>query len=185
MDRRRALLGGGKKEIFVFKEGEGFVFGQYVLYSTRNSEVLNDYIKLGGRPWGNSHDDDSSHGMIIGAKTFTNNSSSWYAAGSGFDVLNYKTLKIEIAIKGGNYAHVGYCEDQRIYSGWLHHNDNTFNKYNISDLYKGGTYTTVSGTARRIVSFDISNETNIIIAMLSPIAYTSSYYAEIYNIWFE
>jgi hypothetical protein len=186
MDRRRALLTGGKKQVFVFKEGEGLVFGDYIAKGgTPYNYISNDFIHLGGRAYGSSHDDDRSYGTIIGEKAFVNDSSSWYAEGSAFDVSNYKTLKFEIAIKGGNYAHVGYCEDQRIYTGWLEHSGNIFNEYRISDLYYRGAYTTVSGTARQIVSFDISNETNIIIAMLSPFAYASYYYAEIYNIWFE
>lgn len=188
MNRRRLLM--GTNRTYVFKEGEGLVFGKYVLYSDYNAEVGTDYIKLGGRAWGAlTHDDDASHGMIIGAKAFKydadNVYGTWYEDGSAFDFSEYKTLNFEFALTSGNYGYVGYCEDQRISRSWLDHDDNEFNGYDIADLYRGGAYKTISGTARQTVSFDISEKTSGIIAMLSPIAYTNAYYAQIFNIWFE
>lgn len=187
MNRRRRMMFGTNKT-YVFKEGEGLVFGKYVLYSDYNTEVGTDYIKLAGRAWSAStEDDDASQGMIIGAKTFKEDYSGWYAEGSAFDFSEYKTLNFEFALttNNSNYGYVGYCEDQRISRSWLYHNDNAFNGYDIRELYSGGAYKTISGTARQIVSFDISEKTEGIIAMLSPIAYTNSYYAKIFNIWLE
>ena len=186
MDIRRRMMMYTTRKTFVFKEGEGLVFGDYALYSEYNTEVGTDYIKLCGRAWGTTtHDDDASHGMIIGRKAFAEEYSGWYEDGSAFDFSEYKTLNFEFALTSGNYGYVGYCEDQRISNHWLHHEDNEFNESGIRDLYRGGEYKTIAGTTRQIVSFDISKETNGIIAMLSPIAYTNAYYAIIYNIWFE
>ena len=187
MNRRRRMMMSGKK-VYVFKEGEGLVLGEYALYSDYETEVGSDYIKLCGRAWGTgSHDDDASHGMIIGAKAFEEDASGWYAKGSAFDFSEYKTLNFEFALTTDNSNHgiVGYCEDQRIYNSWLNNTDNEFNEYKIQDLYKGGKYKAISGTERQRVSFDISEETTGIIAMLSPIAYTNNHYAKIYNIWLE
>jgi hypothetical protein len=179
----------GTNRTYVFKEGEGFVFGKYVLYSDYNAKVEADYITLAGRAWSAStEDDDSSQGMIIGAKAFNSDYDDWwYEKGSAFDFSEYKTLNFEFALTTGNsnYGIVGYCEDQRISRSWLYHNDNAFNGYDIRELYRGGAYERISGTARQTVSFDISGKTSGIIAMLSPIAYSNAHYAKIFNIWLE
>ena len=177
----------GRKRTYVFKEGEGFVSGKYALY-IEYTEVNKDYIKLSGHAWGTgSHDDDAAYGMIIGAKTFKEDYSGWYAEGSAFDFSKYKTLNFEFELTTdiGNHGYVGYCEDQRIYSYWLRQDDNEFNEGQIKELYNGGEYKAISGTERQRVSFDISEKTEGIIAMLSPIAYTNNHYAKIYNIWLE
>ena len=185
MNRRRMMM--GHKRTYVFKEGEGLVFGKYALYSDYNTEVNDDYIKLCGRSWGTSNDDDASHGMIIGAKEFKKNAYGMYVAGSAFDFSKYKTLNFEFALTtlNSNFGYVGYCEDQEISPSWLEHGDNRFDQSKIRELYKGGKYETIAGTARQIVSIDISEETNGIIAMLSPIAPINYHFAKIYNIWFE
>ena len=93
MDRRRMMM--GRKRTYIFKEGEGLVFGDYALYFDY-PEVYNDYIKLSGAAFGaSSHDDDSSYGMIIGEKAFKEGYSGWYAEGSAFDFSKYKTLNFE------------------------------------------------------------------------------------------
>lgn len=185
MDRRRMMM--GRKRTYIFKEGEGLVLGEYALYSDYGTEVGSDYIKLLGRSWSSGHEDDASHGMIIGAKAFEEDASGWYAKGSAFDFSKYKTLNFEFALTtdNGNHGIVGYCEDQRIFSNWLNNDDNAFDEYSIRDLYNGGKYKAISGTARQRASLDISEETSGIIAMLSPIAYTNNHYAKIYNIWLE
>ncbi len=182
MNRRRRMMM-GRKRVYVFKEGEGLVFGKAYLASDYHSEINNNYIHLEGRAWGSStSDDDESFGMLI-SQEFIKSTSSWFEKGGAFDFSNYKTLNFEFeAETNDRYGYAGYCEDQRIFTVSLSHGGNGFSESKIRDLYRGGEYKKIAGTKRQIVSFDISGKNSGIIAMLSP---HGSRHIRFFNIWLE
>ena len=189
MNRRRALLGGGKKQVFVFKEGEGLVFGNYLAGgSSSYNYITNDYIHLAGRAYSSStHDDDESYGMVIDENPISKDSYGYIIATNGFDFSKYKTLYFEYALTTSSspYGYVGYGAPDRMSNSVLDNDDNKFDSSKIKTLFKNGEKKEISGTTRQIVSFDISAKANGRLVLLSPHAYYSSHYAEIYNIWFE
>lgn len=187
MNRRRRMMMSGKK-VYVFKEGEGLVFGNVLSGDSGYSYCTDDFIHLSGRAWGTStHDDDSAYSMLIDANPIEFDRVSFIPEGNGFDFSGYKTLNFEFALTtaNSNFGYVGYGTHERMSGTNLAFNDNSFNENKLRELFRNGEKKAIVGAGRQIISFDISAKANGRIVLVSPLAYTSGHYAKIYNIWFE
>ena len=187
MNRRRRMMMSEKK-VYVFKEGEGLVFGNALSGDSSYSYCTDDFIHLSGRAWGTStHDDDSAFAMLIDENPINYDDDSFIPEGDGFDFSGYKTLNFEFALTtdNSNYGYVGYGTHERMSGMNLNFMYNSFNETKLRKLFENGEKKTIVGTGRQIVSFDISATANGRIVLISPLAYTSGHYAKIFNIWFE
>lgn len=203
--RRRMLLSSLDNKIYIFKEGEGLVWGHYLSYDEYYTYCSPEYIVVQGRNWGTGDDDDASYGIMLGGSPIEQEEANegWSSSDNGYDFSEYKTLCIEIEVYSPNYSNVAFDPDygyvgyrgnhRRFSKGFLHHEDSAFNSQNIKDLYEDGSYQIVRPQSRNVISFDISDIVDAQIVLLSPHSrdvifsnLTPQYnHMKVYNIWVE
>lgn len=196
--RRRMLMSILDRKTYIFKEGEGLVWGYPFTFWSEYCYCSSEYINVEGDSRGPSDDDnDYSYGIMLGGSPIENEveTSGWASSENGYDITRFKTLYIEFEVTSpgsyfGDYNHgyVGYRGNHhRISSYRLSNSDNSFNEQTLEEAYEDGAKIAVSPQSRNIVSFDITDKVDCQIVLLSPLSrdILPHNHMKVYNIWLE